>query len=160
MHLEAHLVDAGVFCNCTVSPSIPSLQLTRPGGSLASVAAMDVRIALDLLGVSSENDLTVKELKKAFKRKSLSMLPEKHPTIANAHSQFEEVNEAFLKVKLRTDPKSYHIMCVVCRAGRQWTRSPRQPTCGPLSCPGRSSFQTSRSASRSSLTPPGPGRRS
>ena len=77
---------------------------------------MDVRVALDLLGVNSENDLTVKELKKAFKRKSLSMLPEKHPTIANAHSQFEEVNEAFLKVKLRTELKSYHNTCVV-RAG-------------------------------------------
>ena len=25
------------------------------------------------------------------------MLPEKHPTVANAHSQFEEVNSAFVK---------------------------------------------------------------
>ena len=53
---------------------------------------------LDLLGISNEKEIRLIELKKYFKKKSLAMLPEKHPTIANAHSQFEEVNEAFVKV--------------------------------------------------------------
>ena len=53
---------------------------------------------LDLLGISNEKEIRLIELKKNFKKKSLAMLPEKHPTIANAHSQFEEVNEAFVKV--------------------------------------------------------------
>ena len=53
---------------------------------------------LDLLGISNEKEIRLIELKKNFKKKSLAMLPEKHPTIANAHSQFEEVNDAFVKV--------------------------------------------------------------
>jgi DnaJ-class molecular chaperone len=53
---------------------------------------------LDLLTIANDKEINLKELKKAFKKKSLAMLPEKHPTIANAHSQFEEINEAFTKV--------------------------------------------------------------
>ena len=55
---------------------------------------------LAVLGITDGESLTLKELKKCFKKKSLAMLPEKHPTVANAHSQFEEVNTAFVKVKL------------------------------------------------------------
>ena len=59
---------------------------------------VDYRKELDLLGVTDEKEINLKELKKAFKKKSLAMLPEKHPTIANAHSQFEEIIEAFVQV--------------------------------------------------------------
>ena len=58
----------------------------------------DFRKELDLLGVGDDKDISLKDLKKAFKRKSLAMLPEKHPTVPNAHSQFEEINEAFVQV--------------------------------------------------------------
>ena len=60
----------------------------------------DYRKELDILGVTDEKEINLKELKKAFKKRSLAMLPEKHPTVANAHSKFEEVNEAFLEVSL------------------------------------------------------------
>ena len=40
----------------------------------------------------------LKDIKRAFKKKSLAMLPEKHPTVPNAHTRFEEVNSAFVKV--------------------------------------------------------------
>ena len=56
------------------------------------------RPKLDILGIANGENLTLKELRKLFKKKSLAMLPEKHPTVANAHSQFEEVNSAFVKV--------------------------------------------------------------
>ena len=57
----------------------------------------DLRTELEILGIAGGENLTLKELRKSFKRKSLAMLPEKHPTVANAHSQFEEVNSAFVK---------------------------------------------------------------
>ena len=53
----------------------------------------------DVLGYDLEQ-LELKELKKCFKKKSLAMLPEKHPTVANAHSRFEEVNLSFVEVIL------------------------------------------------------------
>ena len=62
------------------------------------MAFSDFKKEVELLGINDEKDFNLKELKKAFKKKSLTMLPEKHPTVANAHSQFEEVNEAFVKV--------------------------------------------------------------
>ena len=58
----------------------------------------EYRSELEVLGITDGMSLTLKELRKAFKKKSLAMLPEKHPTVANAHSQFEEVNTAFVKV--------------------------------------------------------------
>ena len=45
----------------------------------------------------SEN-INLKEVKRHFKKKSMAMLPEKHPTVANAHTRFEEINSAFVKV--------------------------------------------------------------
>ena len=53
---------------------------------------------LATLGISEYSDVNLKDLRRAFKKKSLAMLPEKHPTVANAHTQFEEVNAAFVKV--------------------------------------------------------------
>ena len=62
------------------------------------MAFSDIKRELELMGINDEKDFNLKELKKAFKKKSLTMLPEKHPTVANSHSQFEEVNEAFVEV--------------------------------------------------------------
>ena len=53
---------------------------------------------LEILGIPELSDLNLRELRKAFRKRSLAMLPEKHPTVANAHTQFEEVNAAFVKV--------------------------------------------------------------
>ena len=57
---------------------------------------------LERLGVEFEEgkDVTMKELRKSFKRKSLAMLPEKHPTVVNAHAVFEDINSAFIQVTL------------------------------------------------------------
>ena len=53
---------------------------------------------LAVLGILEQTDLNLRELRRAFKKKSLAMLPEKHPTVANAHTQFEEVNASFVTV--------------------------------------------------------------
>ena len=53
---------------------------------------------LTILGIPEHTDINLRELRRAFKKRSLAMLPEKHPTVANAHTQFEEVNAAFVKV--------------------------------------------------------------
>ena len=58
----------------------------------------DVRKNMETLGFTGDETLTMKECRKMFKRKSIAMLPEKHPTVPNAHSQFEEINEAFVQV--------------------------------------------------------------
>ena len=56
---------------------------------------------LEILGIpDSDSDINLRELRKAFKKRSLAMLPEKHPTVANAHTKFEEVNAAFVKVMI------------------------------------------------------------
>ena len=52
---------------------------------------------LSVLGIHDEN-VNLKDVKKYFKKKSVQMLPEKHPTVPNAHTKFEEVNAAFIKV--------------------------------------------------------------
>ena len=46
----------------------------------------------------------LRELRKLFKKRCLAMLPEKHPTVPNAHSKFEEVITAFVQVK---NPKDH-----------------------------------------------------
>ena len=56
------------------------------------------QVELELLGLSTTCP-TLKDLRKAFKKKSILLLPEKHPDARNAHSKFEEVNCAFAKVK-------------------------------------------------------------
>ena len=52
-----------------------------------------------LLGLNEKEKLDMRELRRAFKRRSISMLPEKHPTVPNAHSKFEEIIASFVKVK-------------------------------------------------------------
>jgi hypothetical protein len=42
----------------------------------------------------------MKDLRRQFKKRSIALLPEKHPSLANAHSRFEELNAAFVKVRL------------------------------------------------------------
>ena len=56
-----------------------------------------VQAELSVLGIHDEN-VNLKDVKKYFKKKSVQMLPEKHPTVPNAHTKFEEVNAAFIKV--------------------------------------------------------------
>ena len=53
---------------------------------------------LEVIGIEDVENFSLKDVKKAFKRKSVTMLPEKHPTVANAHTKFEEVNASFVKV--------------------------------------------------------------
>jgi lipopolysaccharide biosynthesis protein len=59
---------------------------------------MEIADELEKLGIEEGRDVNMKELRKAFKRKSLAMLPEKHPTVVNAHAMFEDINSAFVKV--------------------------------------------------------------
>ena len=47
---------------------------------------MEIADELGKLGIEEGRDVNLKELRKAFKRKSLAMLPEKHPTVVNAHA--------------------------------------------------------------------------
>ena len=63
----------------------------------------DIKESLKILGFSGDenvNEKFTKELRKMFKKKSIAMLPEKHPTVPNAHSRFEEVNSAFVSVSI------------------------------------------------------------
>lgn len=53
---------------------------------------------IDLIGLSTERTLTLREAKRAFRRKSHTLLPEKALGAPNAHSRFEELNAAFVKV--------------------------------------------------------------
>ena len=58
------------------------------------------KIAMILLGFNDDDNLDIRELRKHFKKKSIAMLPEKHPTVPNAHSRFEEIINAFVQVRL------------------------------------------------------------
>ena len=58
----------------------------------------DIVTELEILGIEEGTEVNLRELRRAFKKKSLAMLPEKHPTIVNAHAQFEEINTAFVNV--------------------------------------------------------------
>ena len=58
----------------------------------------DIKKAMVMLGFNEDDTLDVKDLRKAFKKKSIAMLPEKHPTVPNAHSRFEEIITAFVQV--------------------------------------------------------------
>ncbi len=48
--------------------------------------------------ILSLHNILFQELKKQFKKKSMLLLPEKHPSVANAHSRFVELNNAFITV--------------------------------------------------------------
>ena len=52
---------------------------------------------LDLFNVDV-HEVTMTTLVNAFKRKSFLFLPSKHKGLATAHSRFEQLNTAFLKV--------------------------------------------------------------
>ena len=58
----------------------------------------EIQRSMLLLGLNENEKLDMRELRRAFKRKSISMLPEKHPTVPNAHSKFEEIITAFVQV--------------------------------------------------------------
>ena len=67
---------------------------------------------LSVIGIHDEN-VNLKDVKKYFKKKSIQVLPEKHPTVPNAHTKFEEVNAAFVKVlKFYRDQgeSTYHLL--------------------------------------------------
>ena len=58
----------------------------------------ELRSDLELIGMPSDKTLTLKEAKKVFRRKSHLLLPEKALGLQNAHTRFEELNAAFLRV--------------------------------------------------------------
>lgn len=58
----------------------------------------ELRNELELIGFPSDKTFSLKEVKKAFRRKSHLMLPEKSLGAQNAHSRFEELNAAFVKI--------------------------------------------------------------
>ena len=58
----------------------------------------EMKKSLLLLGLTEDDKLDMRELRRIFKRKSLAMLPERHPTVPNAHSRFEELISAFVQV--------------------------------------------------------------
>ena len=69
--------------------------------------------ALEQLGLASLEGLSRKDLKKAFRKRSLALLPEKHPSLVNAHSRFEDLNSAFVEVGGggREEWGRWHILC-------------------------------------------------
>ena len=58
----------------------------------------EIKKSMLLLGFTEDDKLDLRELRRIFKRKSLAMLPERHPTVPNAHSRFEELISAFVQV--------------------------------------------------------------
>ena len=58
----------------------------------------EIKKSMLLLGFTEDDKLDMRELRRIFKRKSLAMLPERHPTVPNAHSRFEELISAFVQV--------------------------------------------------------------
>ena len=56
--------------------------------------------SLDMTGDS--HTIGIKELVSQFKKKSFYMMPNKHTALPNAHTRFEQMIEAFLKVYLAT----------------------------------------------------------
>ena len=53
---------------------------------------------LGILGIEETDSLTIKDVKKTYKRKAIQLFPEKNPDNSKAHSKFEELNSAFIKV--------------------------------------------------------------
>ena len=77
----------------------PSEGLRSPGREGGKVSRMQqLARSLEVLGLTTLDGLTRKELRKIFKKRSLALLPERHPGTMNAHSIFEELNAAFLEV--------------------------------------------------------------
>ena len=59
--------------------------------------------SLEVLGLASLEGLNTRDLRKAFRKRSLQLLPERHPGTMNAHSTFEELNTAFLEVRVEEE---------------------------------------------------------
>ena len=57
-----------------------------------------IKNEIKMMGLPENNAFSVKDAKKIFRKKSFSMLPEKSLGSPNAHSQFEELNAAFVKL--------------------------------------------------------------
>ena len=60
----------------------------------------DLQAELDVLdlGGGDPHHLNMTTLVQAFKRKSFMLMPGKNQNISNAHTRFEQLNTAFLKV--------------------------------------------------------------
>ena len=66
----------------------------------------EIKKSMLLLGFTEDDKLDMRELRRIFKRKSLAMLPERHPTVPNAHSRFEELISAFVQVIIESSNTS------------------------------------------------------
>ena len=53
---------------------------------------------LELVGLPQDKTFTIKDAKRAFKKKSYAMLPEKSLGNQNAHGKFEELNRSFVEI--------------------------------------------------------------
>ena len=58
----------------------------------------NIKNELELIGLPNDREFTLKEAKRAFRRKSHVLLPEKSLGTQNAHSRFEELNTAFVTI--------------------------------------------------------------
>ena len=58
----------------------------------------NIKQELELLGLPSDKLFTLKDVKRAFRKRSHALLPEKALANQNAHSRFEHLNTAFLKI--------------------------------------------------------------
>ena len=58
----------------------------------------NVQRAVTVLGCGEEAELEARDLRRMFKRRMLAQLPERHPSLASAHSKFEEILAAFVEV--------------------------------------------------------------
>ena len=58
----------------------------------------DIVKDLEILGLEGIESLSVRDVKKAYKKKAVQVFPEKNPDNPKAHSRFEEINSAFVKV--------------------------------------------------------------
>ena len=58
----------------------------------------ELRSEIDIIGIPSDKPFTLREAKRSFRRRSHQLLPEKSLGAQNAHSRFEELNTAFVKL--------------------------------------------------------------
>ena len=58
----------------------------------------EINKELDILGLEGGESISMRELKKAYKKRAVQAFPEKNPDNPKAHTKFEEINSAFVKV--------------------------------------------------------------
>ena len=73
--------------------------------------AEEIKKSMLLLGLNENDKLEMRELRRMFKRRSIAMLPEKHPTVPNAHSKFEEIITAFVQVRSHNVVRTTMVDC-------------------------------------------------